>query len=306
MMDAVNKELLRAVEEGDLQTVKKSVQNGADLGVKNKLGEAPLHVAASKGFLDIVQYLVDRGADTFDKDGADMTALHLAARDGQIAVVTYLLSKMDNIPERLLNDVVLVANMSATGKPEIVELLEKYHIKHTGPKPTDEGGADARLVVAANDGNVEGCADAIEAKANPDAVDDRGMTPLLWASVRGHDGVVQLLLDHDADVNKTNDSGWTPLMEACVDGHSDVVKTLLNRGADVNLKTLVSGTAILFAAAGGHLDIVEMLLEQGADPAVEITAPGKDEGMTALSYAQQNAHDAVVKLLREWETKHRS
>ena len=47
---------------------------------------------------------------------------------------------------------------------------------------------------------------------NPDKPDNNGQTPLLWASLNGHEEVVRLLLARD-DVNpdKLDNNGRTPL-----------------------------------------------------------------------------------------------
>ena len=69
---------------------------------------------------------------------------------------------------------------------------------------------------------------------DPDKPDNNGQTPLLWASLNGHEEVVRLLLARD-DVNpdKPDNNGRTPLWLASFDGHEGVVRLLLARD-DVN------------------------------------------------------------------------
>ncbi|MBI4026825.1 MAG: ankyrin repeat domain-containing protein, partial [Verrucomicrobia bacterium] len=47
-----------------------------------------------------------------------------------------------------------------------------------------------------------------------DVRDDRTKTALMWAAHIGHTEVVQILLDHDADVNARTQEGWMALMSA--------------------------------------------------------------------------------------------
>src|SRR5271155_1820794 len=77
-------------------------------------------------------------------------------------------------------------------------------------------------------------------KSHPHLVfskDDRGDTPLHWASAKGHKDVAQLLLASGADVNARNNNGWTPLHYAVSHDRKDVVELLLANKADVNAKT---------------------------------------------------------------------
>jgi hypothetical protein len=64
-----------------------------------------------------------------------------------------------------------------------------------------------------------------------------GATPLYYAAVIGHQVVVKLLLDKDADPNSKEDvGGATPLYNAVENGHQEVVKLLLDKDADPNTK----------------------------------------------------------------------
>lgn len=46
-------------------------------------------------------------------------------------------------------------------------------------------------------------------------VDEDGATPLMYAAMGGHYTIVQLLIQHGADVDKHDKaSGWTALMQA--------------------------------------------------------------------------------------------
>jgi ankyrin repeat protein len=88
-------ELHIAAYEGDVERVKKLLEKGANLNIKNIDGLAPLHMAASEGrpcrCCDVVKLLLERGADpnTQNKDGD--TPLHWAAHEGHDDVVKLLL-----------------------------------------------------------------------------------------------------------------------------------------------------------------------------------------------------------------------
>jgi len=110
-----------SAETGDLEAVKVALDSGAEINTQNEiLGDSALHIASSKGHLNIVEYLIEKNADCLLTNGTDMTPLHLAARDGQTHVVKFLLTKLEKIPERVLNDIIHVESMSVYGRHEIV------------------------------------------------------------------------------------------------------------------------------------------------------------------------------------------
>ncbi len=70
----------------------------------------------------------------------------------------------------------------------------------------------------------------IEAGANIELRDAEGMTPIMWAALRGYIEVVGMLIDHGANVNAQDNSGMTALHIVCFKGYVDLVDHLLNRG----------------------------------------------------------------------------
>ena len=132
------------------------------------------------------------------------------------------------------------------------------------------------------------------------AEDCMGMMALTWASLRGHEDVVKILLERE-DINpdrKDTKSGWTPLSRAAADGQERVVKVLLQR-EDVNPNqsgTKYGATPLSFAAEGGHQGVVKMLLER-EDVSPDQADAG--DGRTPLSWAAEGGHEGVAKMLLE-------
>jgi len=85
------------------------------------------------------------------------------------------------------------------------------------------------------------------------------------------------------------------LFEAARKGDAAAVTALLDKGADVNAKFRYGQTALFKAAERGHANVVKVLLDRGADPSVKDTF----YGATARSWAMDNDHFEVVKLLFE-------
>ncbi|XP_030282018.1 ankyrin repeat- and BTB/POZ domain-containing protein 3-B isoform X1 [Sparus aurata] len=157
----------------------------------------------------------------------------------------------------------------------------------------------------------------------PDGINsmsEQGMTPLMYACVRGDEAMVQMLLDAGADINSEVPNSVhkhpsvfpetrqaTPLTLAVLQGHVPVVQLLLDAKANVE-GSLQDGmenyteTPLQLAAAAGNFELVSLLLERGADPMVGTmyrngisTAPQGD--MNSYSLAAAHGHRNVFRKL---------
>ncbi len=62
-----------------------------------------------------------------------------------------------------------------------------------------------------------------------------GKTAVYYASEKGHNACLQLLIDYGADLNVQDDLGNTPLMRAVNGSHIECIRQLLENGADPSL-----------------------------------------------------------------------
>ena len=110
-----------------------------------------------------------------------------------------------------------------------------------------------------------------------------GRTPLSWAAEMGHEGVIKLLLEFNADVDKADerDGGRTPLSWATEMGHEGVIRLLLESNADINKADEHDGRTPLFLAIEAkNWSIIDLLHHKNA--AVNIA---NSQGQTPLLYA---------------------
>lgn len=116
--------------------------------------------------------------------------------------------------------------------------------------------------------------------------------PLIIAARHGHKNIVNLLLDHGANIHAENHFGRTALIEACLKGHNAMVKILLERGANV-LESDSSGRTPLHKVAEKALtSLVVLLLENGANVHCQDT-----QGLTPLSDACGTGDAAAARVL---------
>jgi hypothetical protein len=124
------------------------------------------------------------------------------------------------------------------------------------------------------------------------ARNSRGDTPLSMAAVQGYYEVVDMLLDHEPDVNVQGGRYGNALQAASEQGYEALIKMLLDTGADVNAQNRHLSNALQSASSGGHKAMVEMLLDKGAD----VNAQGGYFG-NAPGAASDQGYEAVVKML---------
>lgn len=92
------------------------------------------------------------------------------------------------------------------------------------------------------------------------------MTTLAEAILNQNVPKLSLLLQQRADPNATDEYGYTPLIEAAMVESLDATKILLKAGADPNLKDMTGSTPLHWAVENRNIEIATALLEHGANP----------------------------------------
>ncbi|XP_046527364.1 DNA-binding protein RFXANK isoform X5 [Equus quagga] len=131
--------------------------------------------------------------------------------------------------------------------------------------------------------------------------DERGFTPLIWASAFGEIETVRFLLEWGADPHILAKERESALSLASTGGYTDIVGLLLERDVDINIYDWNGGTPLLYAVRGNHVKCVEALLARGADLTTEA-----DSGYTPMDLAvalgyrkvQQAIENHILKLFQ--------
>ncbi|WP_281202956.1 ankyrin repeat domain-containing protein [Cytobacillus kochii] len=188
-------QLIKAAREGDKDHLLTLLNIGANINAQDDEGNTAIMAATQQNQMEIVQVLIAHGADI-------------------------------NIRNKRLDNVLLYAG--AEGLLEIVQL-------------------------------------AIQAGADTTITNRYGGIAIIPACERGHIEVVKELLTHsDTDVNHINDLHWTALLEAIIlsDGgktHQEIVQLLIDHGADITITDKDGVTPLQHARNRGYREMIEIL-----------------------------------------------
>ncbi|MDH4163762.1 MAG: ankyrin repeat domain-containing protein [Nitrospirota bacterium] len=283
--------LMLAASRDHPAVAKLLLEKNADPELKMEKGITALHYASMRGSREIVRMLLTRGVDINVQDNGSNTPLMVAIRYGHAGVVDLLLDRGADIkisPRGFTHPFAIAA---VSGHIETVRTLLNRH-----PEITRTHGREM-FFGACEKGSREMVQMLLDAGVGV-AVREKYSrnTPLHTAVGHGHKEVAELLLDRGADVNGPGRDRSTPLMYA--GKHTEIAKLLIERGADINAKDKDNGTALMSAAAAGNAELVRELLERGADVQVIDSA-----GNTPLLVAARDGHTEVVQVLLEHDAR---
>ncbi|RJE83925.1 ankyrin repeat domain-containing protein [Paenibacillus sp. 1011MAR3C5] len=197
---AQNQALWTAVAEGDQEAVLKLLDDGADPNTVDSKGRTSAMIAVHSNQLDVFNLLAQHGADINNRDQRSDNPLLYAGAEGLLPFVR----------------AAIAAGADTT-------LTNRF------------GGT--ALIPAADRGHVEIVEELLTiSDVNIDHVNNLGWTALLEAVILGdggerHQRIVDLLIEHGADVNLGDSAGVTPLQHAKKHGYQEMIKSLEQAGA---------------------------------------------------------------------------
>ena len=215
---------------------------GADPKAKTKTGRSALIIAAGRaGTIAVVRSLLDAGCDVNEADTFGVSPLQLAAFEGQFETVRLLVSRGADVnagDER--GSTALQGAAGSLNADAVRFLLSK--------------GADVNV---SNYGS---------GKVRHGDVALTRLSALILAAPYGSVYLIRALLEAKADVNAQDGRGMTPLMAAVASENQDlnVVNALLKAGANVQAKDTDGATALDWARRVGNPLTVGLLESAGA------------------------------------------
>ncbi|KAJ3373061.1 SH3 and multiple ankyrin repeat domains protein 3 [Allomyces arbusculus] len=208
--------------------LKERLDKGFDPNFATETNETPLSLAACADDKFLIKVLVEEGGAHVDYRTPDgKTALHLAAQS---------------------NKVVGVRSLVLTARAWV-------DAEETATRATS-------LHVAAAAGHIDIVEALLTLRANPNAVDSLGRTPLHAACSNNHASVVTWLLRYGADANaQMASSGNSPLHACATAGAVECARELLKRGAVRDGSNRAGQTAMNMAIMGGNYKLSDMIKE---------------------------------------------
>ena len=218
--------LLQGCVSNDKSTSQKQIEEETEV-------DEQLLLAAQQGETDTVASLIQDNANSNAQDSEGRTALMIAVYNNDAATTKVLLDAGADVDlqDNMKNNPFLYA-----GAEGYLEIL--------------------KLTIAAN--------------ADPAITNRYGGTALIPAAERGHlDIIEELLNETTVDINHVNNLGWTALMEAVIlnDGNETqqkVIQLLIDHGADVNIPDKKNVSPLQHARDKGFSEIEEILLKAEA------------------------------------------
>lgn len=147
--------------------------------------------------------------------------------------------------------------------------------------------------------NVELIQALLDAGADKNKADTLGATPLALACNKGHAGIVKLLLERGAAVNRPGKGmDYTPLLEACkatdAKASAEIIDLLLAKGASVDCCSERGDTPFMVAIEFQNSAALEALVASLGDDAAAVTAylnKPNNKGMTAWKVVTHPDYD---------------
>ncbi|KAH6889612.1 hypothetical protein B0T10DRAFT_486475 [Thelonectria olida] len=157
------------------------------------------------------------------------------------------------------------------GSPELLDLLCEVGGFACGAAWKDI----SQFYHAVVDGDVEEINRLLQKQVTP-TPNRFGNTPLHIAARKGHTEVVRILSrHHEVDVNSVSGTGQTPIMGASLHGHEKIVEILLAAGAKTHFIDIRGETATRMAELRGHEKVVQILFEAQLEEERRASGPGR-------------------------------
>ncbi|KAK2715890.1 hypothetical protein QYM36_010456 [Artemia franciscana] len=257
-----------AAEKGITEVVQLLLDSGANVDAKGEDSNTPLHIAVFRGKENIVELLLRYGATVDNQDKNGKTALRLAVENAYayaspLPTIEDILKYRPDINNQSNRECLKIAVRGyARWFKEVVEALLRYGFS---VNPEDTNNTEF-LHAAFEKGYVKIVEDFLKYGANVNTLlgpsgHGKGLTPLHIAVINKQEEMANLLISNKADINARDENGKTPIFYATKNADLKLTKFLLANEANVK-----NSPEVLFQAVETEcMEIVKVLLSYDAD-----------------------------------------
>ena len=273
-----------AARRGDLDTIKKFVEEGGDLNEIESIFGTPLHNAIAYGQFEAVKLLVEEGADVNQKNPSDGGSTVMSAVFNSFPeILKYLL---ENNANRNTTDKKGMSALNLLGIPwqemTVVYMIVESVIRSQEPSPEFPAFDMNRIKI-----NLPEIYSLLTDGKDFESF-QKNNTIYLAIAVKNNDvETIKKAIEDGVDLDKKNKDGNTLLIGASLSENSEMVKTLIDGGANLDIQNNNRDTALMSAAFFCNKEVVKLLLDAGADKSLRnasgstvtefMSAPWNDE-----------------------------
>jgi ankyrin repeat protein len=234
-----------------------------------------------------IQWLIDDNLNV-DNEFTGEEVCQWALEKKHHALLYFVLLRWAEVGERYPNIIQLAYTAAAKSCSSwSIRVLQQRDVNINA---INENNISALMEVTAT-GEYSAVQVLLEAGANPDGHDEsRDARPLFIAAYEGRTDIVELLLQHGANIEALDSMEQSALHWARRGNQLAVVRLLLSRGAAVDSCGLNYESTLHSAVAKGQLEICQLLLNHGAD----INKPDGNFGYTPLIFAARTSPDDML------------
>lgn len=305
------RDLCLAARNGNLDSIRKSLEEGADVNTIDPEGSTPLGRAATSGQRNVVEFLLASGAHI---ETGPQSPLSLAAEHGHKDIVRLLLDwgadieSLDRFGRTPLSlsasggcRSIMSTGRSEIGKKELGNMIgrsisfdKSLQYLRIATSWKDVGiyrSEDTRIFGLSSLSHripevYSGVVDLLlQRGANIETRDCLRASPLWWAVNWGHVSVVRTLLQQEAQSRLCDEYGLIPLSWALWNDHQEVVECLLDDHTPAD--AYQHGNPLFWAICNGSKTQVKWLLDKGFDTNMGAT----------VNWAISNGCTSIVRLL---------
>ncbi|GJQ81133.1 hypothetical protein Trydic_g10282, partial [Trypoxylus dichotomus] len=226
-----------------------------------------VHLACVYSSLEIVRIYVKAGANFNKPDIFNCTPLHYSIFAKKNTEITKLLlkdCKISNPHAGQGNDTTILHMSVRSGDANVTKmLLERVDVNVVDKRRFTP--LLAAIELANQSTRLQVVEVLLEHKAEVNFLTSTKYTPLELAIMYGNRKVVDMLLKYKADVNFSNSKHVRPLCKAINMKNIEIIELLLQNGAYVNQMCLDGLTPLIYAIKVKDKDIIRLLLNYNAD-----------------------------------------